>query len=87
MTVIRVPDIEEATPLDVIEQIVAAKDWAFDRPNDQEMAVQVPGKWCDYNVFCAWNESDRSDPLYRRVRYSGAEAPSRAYSRAACADQ
>ena len=41
----------------MIEQIVAANDWVFDRPNDQEMAVQVPGKWCDYNVFCAWNET------------------------------
>ena len=57
MTVIRMSDIEEASPLDVIEQIVAANDWVFDRPNDQEMAVQVPGKWCDYNVFCAWNET------------------------------
>ncbi|MBK8173760.1 MAG: YbjN domain-containing protein [Rhodospirillales bacterium] len=55
MTMIRVPEIEDATPLDVIEQIVAANDWVFDRPNDQEIAVQIPGKWCDYNVFCAWN--------------------------------
>ena len=57
MNVIRMSDIEEASPLDVIEQIVAANDWVFDRPNDQEMAIQVPGKWCDYNVFCAWNET------------------------------
>ncbi|MFO1112651.1 MAG: YbjN domain-containing protein [Rhodospirillales bacterium] len=57
MTVIHMPDTEEVSPLDVIEQIVAANDWVFDRPNDQEMAVQVPGKWCDYNVFCSWNEA------------------------------
>ena len=57
MTVIRMPEIEAAKPLDVMEQFVAANDWAFDRPNDHEMAVQVPGKWCDYNVYCAWNEA------------------------------
>lgn len=57
MTVIRMSDVEEFSPLDVIEQIVAANDWAFDRLSDEEMAVQVPGKWCDYNVFCAWDEN------------------------------
>ena len=34
-------------PLDVIEQIVDDNDWISDRRNDQEMAVQVPGTWCD----------------------------------------
>ena len=42
-------------PLDVIEQIVNANDWTFDRRNDQEMAVQVPGRWCDYSLYFAWN--------------------------------
>jgi hypothetical protein len=28
-----------ANPLDVIEQIVAANDWAFDRHSDTEMAA------------------------------------------------
>ena len=43
-------------PLDVIEYIVSANDWTFDRRNDQEMAVQVPGRWCDYSLYIAWNE-------------------------------
>lgn len=46
---------EETSPLDVIEQIVAAKDWAFDRPNDDEMAVQLPGQWSDFNFYAAWD--------------------------------
>lgn len=57
MTVVRASEAEPLSPLDVIEQIVAANDWAFDRPNDQEMAVHVPGRWCDFNFFCAWNEA------------------------------
>lgn len=44
-----------ASPLDVIEQIVAANDWAFDRPNDDEMAVQLPGQWSDFNFYAAWD--------------------------------
>jgi hypothetical protein len=56
MTVIREWDASRHSPLDVIEQIVAANDWIFDRPNDEEMAVQVPGRWCEYSVHCAWHE-------------------------------
>ncbi|HJN25152.1 MAG: YbjN domain-containing protein [Rhodospirillales bacterium] len=44
-------------PLDVIERIVDDNDWISDRRNDQEMAVQVPGRWCDYSMFFAWNDT------------------------------
>jgi len=43
-------------PLDIVEQVVSANDWAFDRRNDEEMAVQVPGKWCDYSLYFAWRQ-------------------------------
>jgi hypothetical protein len=56
MTFVHGSDMNEYTPLDTVEQIVSANDWAFDRPNEQELAVQVPGKWCEYSVYCAWNE-------------------------------
>ena len=48
-------DAAPHNPLDVIERIVNANDWTFDRHNDQEMAVQVPGRWCDYSLYFAWN--------------------------------
>ena len=44
-----------ANPLDVIEQIVAANEWAFDRRSDGEMAAEAPGKWCDYGLFFSWS--------------------------------
>ncbi len=44
-------------PLDIVEQLVDEHDWIFDRRNDQEMAVQVPGRWCDYSLFFAWNNT------------------------------
>lgn len=43
-------------PLDIVEQIVEINDWIFDRRSDLEMAVQVPGTWCDYSLYFAWNE-------------------------------
>lgn len=48
--------IDTAHPLDVVERIVSNNDWMFDRRNDQEMAVQVPGHWCDYSMYFNWND-------------------------------
>ncbi|MGF1639629.1 MAG: YbjN domain-containing protein [Rhodospirillales bacterium] len=55
MTVIPVSGAESRSPLDVIEQLIADNDWVFDRPSDEEIAIQVPGRWCDYNLYFAWN--------------------------------
>ena len=49
-------DFERATnPLDVLEQIVAANEWAFERRSDGEMAAEAPGKWCDYGLYFSWS--------------------------------
>ncbi len=45
-----------ANPLDLVEQLVTANDWPFDRRSDDEMAVEVPGRWCDYSLYFAWRE-------------------------------
>jgi hypothetical protein len=44
-----------ANPLDVLEQIVAANEWAFERRSDGEMAAEAPGKWCDYALYFSWS--------------------------------
>ncbi|MBL6929087.1 MAG: YbjN domain-containing protein [Rhodospirillales bacterium] len=49
-------EITSSQPLDVIERVVTANDWIFDRRSDVEMAAQVPGHWCDYSMYFAWNE-------------------------------
>lgn len=49
-------DVPLANPLDIVEKIVEYNDWTFDRRSDQEMAVQVPGTWCDYSLYFAWND-------------------------------
>lgn len=44
-----------SNPLDVIEQIVAANEWVFERRSDGEMAAEAPGKWCDYGLYFSWS--------------------------------
>ncbi len=53
---VAVEETSGANPLDVVEQVVSANDWAFDRRNEDEMAVEVPGKWCDYSLYFAWRQ-------------------------------
>ncbi|MFA5120916.1 YbjN domain-containing protein [Zavarzinia sp.] len=47
-------------PIDVIEQIVAANEWPFDRAGDGELSVAVNGSWCDYHFGFSWREPERA---------------------------
>ena len=49
-----------ANPLDMIEQIVGANDWQFDRRSDAEMAAEAPGQWCDYGLYFSWSSEIRA---------------------------
>jgi hypothetical protein len=44
-----------ANPLDIMEQIISANDWACDRRSDSEMAAEAPGRWCDYGLYFCWS--------------------------------
>ena len=43
-----------ANPLDTMEEMVSANDWRFSRHNDQELSVEVAGRWCDYHIYAVW---------------------------------
>lgn len=45
-----------ANPLDLIEQIVIANDWAFERAGDCELVAEIAGQWSDYRLFFAWRD-------------------------------
>lgn len=52
-------DIEQerlSNPVDVIEQIAALNDWAFERSGDDELTIAVGGHWCDYHISFSWME-------------------------------
>jgi hypothetical protein len=43
-----------ANPLDLVEEIVSAHDWPFDRCSNDEIVVDVAGQWCDHHLHFAW---------------------------------
>src|SRR5258708_13699464 len=46
----------DINPLELIEKVVTANDWPFDRTSDREIAVEVAGRWCDYRMFFSWRD-------------------------------
>jgi hypothetical protein len=45
-----------ANPLDLVEQVISANDWIFDRRSDSDMAAEAPGKWGDYGLYFCWSD-------------------------------
>ena len=43
-----------ANPIDLVEEIVQANQWPHDRSSDEEMVVEISGRWCDYRLFFVW---------------------------------
>ncbi len=45
-----------SNPLDNIEEVMASHDWSFERPNDDELMVQITGKHGNYRMTFLWQE-------------------------------
>ncbi len=43
-------------PIDLVEQLAAAHDWATDRTDDDELTLVVAGNWTDYHVSLNWRD-------------------------------
>lgn len=56
MTALSVWEAGGISPIDIVEQVANAKEWAFERPSEEEMAVQLPGNWCDLSVYVSWED-------------------------------
>jgi hypothetical protein len=41
-------------PVDVVERLAAVNEWAFDRPEDDEISILVSGAWANYDVAFTW---------------------------------
>lgn len=44
-----------SNPLDLVEQVIAANEWAFDRRSESDLAAEAQGKWCDYGLYFCWS--------------------------------
>mgnify|MGYP001554809086 CR=1 FL=1 len=47
-----------ANPIDLVEEIVQANEWPHDRSSDEEMVVEIQGRWCDYRLFFVWHREN-----------------------------
>ena len=56
MTLIDIEQDRQSNPVDVIEQIAALNDWAFERAGDDEITISIAGGWADYHVSFSWME-------------------------------
>lgn len=54
MTYIEFEQERHSHPVDVIENIAALNDWAFERSGDDEITISITGGWCDYHVSFSW---------------------------------
>ena len=56
----RLSESDPGNPIDLLEELVSANDWAFDRPSDEELAIQVQGRWVDYHLWTVWHADMRA---------------------------
>lgn len=45
-----------ANPLDLVESVALARDFAFDRPAEDELIAELAGNWGHYRVWFTWND-------------------------------
>lgn len=44
-------------PIDLVEEIVRSNSWPHDRTSDEEIVVEVAGRWCAYRLHFVWEPS------------------------------
>src|SRR6266567_2002013 len=55
MTTLRVEtDNILSNPLDLVEQVIIDRDWAYDRSDDNELIAEVNSTWCNYRIWFSW---------------------------------
>lgn len=50
------PARDNFNPIDILEELVSANEWRFDRTTDAEMTIELSGTWCDYRMYFVWQE-------------------------------
>jgi hypothetical protein len=43
-----------ANPIDLVEEVVLANEWHHDRASDEELLVEISGRWCEYRLLFVW---------------------------------
>jgi hypothetical protein len=54
MSIIELTRDEKLSPLEVVERMAAANQWPFERAGEDEIALNVTGRWTNYQVSFTW---------------------------------
>lgn len=55
MTMLHVQQVSrDLNPLDMVEEIVSANQWHFERGHEDELVVEMKGSWCNYRLYFLW---------------------------------
>ena len=55
MAVVRLEREQKApNPLETVENLAHSHDWLFDRMSEDELAIEVSGRWCDFRMQFSW---------------------------------
>ena len=41
-------------PIDLVEEIIGANEWPFQRAGENELVAEISGRWCDYRLHFGW---------------------------------
>ena len=44
-------------PIDIIEDVIHSKKWAFSRADDYELVAEIESQWCQYRLYFTWSEN------------------------------
>jgi hypothetical protein len=56
MSLLEIEIARDLHPVDVIEHVANANEWAFERTGEDEIAITVEGSWTDYQISFSWME-------------------------------
>ena len=54
MSIIELTRDEKVSPLEVVERMAAGNQWPFERTGEDEIALNVTGRWANYQVSFTW---------------------------------
>ncbi|MGA0311061.1 MAG: YbjN domain-containing protein [Candidatus Puniceispirillaceae bacterium] len=60
-------DILLGDPIELVTRFVTNQDWLLQRRAENAVLVEVPGKWCDYQLAVTWQHNEEAMQVTCRI--------------------
>ena len=67
-------------PIDLVESVALGHDWAYERVDEDQIAMTVEGRWRSYSVTLAWSDCDETLRLISCFEMTPPEDPPSSYT-------